>query len=149
MENNKTWVLIADASTARIFALYKAIIFKDPNNTKNFELIGEFKHADSRKKGIDLMSDRTGNFGSGTFVQPTDTKFHEAEHFAQELARYLETSRVESRFKDLILVSPPEFMGLLNKHIHHALQKLVTQTIEKDYTKLHGRELIQSLLAHW
>lgn len=149
MENNKTWVLIADASSARIFALYKALIFKDPNNTKNFELISQFNHADSRKKGIELMSDRTGNFGSGTFVDPTDPKFYQAEQFAHELLEYLEISRGENKFRDLILVSPPAFMGLLNKHMHHNMHKLVTQTIEKDYTKQHGRELIQSLLSHW
>lgn len=149
MENNKTWVLIADASSARIFALYKPLIFKEPSNANNLELIGEFNHADSRKKGVDLMSDRFGNFGSGTFVEPTDTKFHEAEHFAFELTRYLEAARTENKFRDLVLVAPPAFMGLLNKHLHHTIHKLVSQTIEKDYTKQKGRELIQCLLSHW
>lgn len=149
MEKNKTWVLIADASSARIYAVHKAIIFQEPTNSKNLELVADFSHADSRKKGVDLTSDRLGNFGSGTFVESTDPKSHEAEIFAHELLHYLENARNENKFKELILVSPANFMGLLHKHFPNTLNKVVTQTIEKDYTKQQGSELIQSLLSHW
>lgn len=149
MENNKTWVLIADSSNAKIFAIYKALIFKEPQNAKNLELIATFDHADSRKKGRDLLADRMGNFGSGTFVEPTDPKAHEAEVFALELVHFLEAARVENKFRDVIYVSSPAFMGLLHMHTPNPLKKMLVQSIEKDYTKHSNEELIKNLLAHW
>lgn len=148
MENSTTWLLIADASKARIFSLVKARIFNDPNNDKNLQLIGTYVHEESRKKGAELISDKMGEFGSGTFVEATSPKVHEAEHFAHELVNHLEIGRNNKSFRDLILISPPAFMGLLHKFMSHEIHKLVTKTIEKDYTQLNTKELLQSLLNY-
>lgn len=148
MENTKTWLLIADAAKARIFSMQKARIFHD-KNPNNLELIGAFTHENSRKKGSELTSDKMGEFGSGTFVEAMSPKLHEALQFAHELLHHLEIGRKEKNYRDLIIVAPPAFMGILHKHMPHEVHKLISQKIEKDYTQYEGRELIQNLLTHF
>lgn len=148
MENSTTWLLIADASKARIYSLIKARIFLDTTNDKNLKLIGTYYHEESRKKSAELISDKMGEFGSGTFVEATPPKTHEAEHFAHELVNHLEAGRINKNYRDLIVVAPPAFMGLLHKFMSHELHKLVSKTIEKDYTQQNTKELLESLLNY-
>lgn len=148
MENSITWLLIADASKARIYSIIKARIFQDPANLKNLKLLGSYSHDESRKKAAELISDKMGGFGSGTFVEATSPKVHEAEQFAHELIDYLEAGRKNNSFRDLILIAPPAFMGLLHKCMPHEMHKLISKTIEKDYTHHDNRELLQNLLNH-
>src|SRR5579871_86191 len=124
LNGKSTWLLVADASKARIFSMHKALIFQQPNPA-NLKLIGEYSHEKSRLKGIDLETDRMGLYGSVTFEEPTSPKFHEAEQFAHELLGLLETGRVSNNYRDLILVAPPSFMGILNKHMPHEMHKVV------------------------
>lgn len=149
MENNSnTWLLIADASKARIYSTHKARMFLEQNNPKNLLLIDQFSHAQSRMKSAELVTDRLGDFGTGTFVEATTPKLYEAERFAIELVNQLDVGRKAKSFRDIIIVAPPAFMGLLNKHMHNETLKLVTQKIEKDYTQNNERELLHNLLNH-
>jgi len=148
MENGKTWFLVADASQAKLFSAYRARIIQS-EDTELLELIAEYTHAASRKKNGDLVTDRQGDFGLGTFVEETPPKTHEAEMFALELIKYLETGRKDAQFRDIIIVAPPTFMGLLHKYMPPAMQKLILQTIEKDYTQLSKQALMQNLVQHF
>lgn len=148
MPNSKTWILIADASKARIYSMHKARVFKE-QDPKNLELIGEYTHANSRKKGCDLTTDKLGEFGTGTFVEAASPKLHEAEEFALELLGHLEAGRNEGIFRDIIIVAPPTFMGLLHKHMPHEMHKVISQQIEKDYTQDNKHDLMQNLLTHF
>lgn len=148
MENDKTWMLIADASKARIYSCFKARIFNEPHNPNNLSLINTYEHAESRKKDSELMTDKLGEFGSGTFVEFTSPKQHEADLFAQELIHHLKSGKTAGHFHDLIIVAPPAFLGLLQKHMPHDIQKLVIKTIEKDYTQQDPLTLLKNLLNH-
>src|SRR3990167_3851993 len=147
MNNNKTWILGADASIARLYAMHKARFLKQ-SDTKELALINQFAHEASRKKVSELITDKMGEFGSGTFVENTNPKLHEAEQFAHEIIHYLDMSRKDKDFRDLIIIAPPTFMGLLHKHMPGEINKLISQTIEKDYTKNNAQELIKNLLQH-
>lgn len=144
---NTTWLLVADASKARVYTLNKARLFREKSD-KNLTLLSEHTHSASRKKGTQLAQDKLGGFGTGTFVEATDLKRYEAERFAQELIEKLEAGRNENNFRDLIIVAPPAFLGLLHKHVSDNLRKMISQTIEKDYTQYNERELIANLLNH-
>ena len=146
MENSITWLLLADASKAKIYSLHKARLFHQPNNTDNLKLLHEYAHNESRMKNHDLVADRLGEFGSGTFVEASSPKVHEAELFANQLIAALQVGR--NQYRDLIIVASPMFMGLLNKHMPTEIKKLITQKIEKDYTQQNGHELLESLLIH-
>jgi protein required for attachment to host cells len=147
MKNNLTWLLVADASKARIFSTHKAKLFQDTDNPKLLQLVGEFTHDKSRMKSTDLVTDKLGGFGGNSYgaEQP---QLHEAETFASHLLHELNTARLDHHFKDLILVAPPTFMGLLHKQMPNEIHKMVSTTIEKDYTKENIADLIKKLVTH-
>lgn len=133
-----TWILVANASSAKLF------INNGPK--KGLNKIKEFDHAASRSKAADLVSDRPGHYqghgnGRGAFNPSTTPKQHEADQFALELARELDQGRTGNHYQRLILVAAPPFMGLLNKHLNGHIGHLVTDRLEKDYTKATDREL--------
>ncbi|MBX3708819.1 MAG: host attachment protein [Gammaproteobacteria bacterium] len=148
MENAITWLLIADASKARLFSMHKARFLRD-QHPKNLELISCFTHEKSRMKGSELTTDKSGEFGVGTFVEATSPKTREAEEFALELLEHLESARKSNHYRDLIIVAPPAFMGMLHKHMPHQMHKIVSQNIEKDYTLHEGVELTHHLINHF
>lgn len=136
----KTWILVADSGKARIYNTVKPRLFVKPNS-KNLELVDEYVHTESRKKDSELVTDKQGHFGSGTFEEPTDPHRHVEDVFALELARILQHAQHEKKFHDLILIAPPTFMGMLNKHIPHTTAKLISTRIEKDYTYYDEQQL--------
>jgi protein required for attachment to host cells len=110
--------------------------------------VSEFNHPQSREKRMDLTSDRPGRVdgkGHGAFVQQTDPKKNEADHFALEVARSLERGRVNNDYARLILVASNPFMGLLKNRLDSHVMEMVSETIEKDYTKSNDRDLATHL----
>ena len=133
-----TWILVANASLARLYANL------GPN--KGLTLVKELIHPESRQKNGELVSDRSGAMGAvgsgGGSMQPqTLPKQHEAKVFAQEIAQALYQGRTSNAFKRAILVAPPAFMGLLNAVIDGPTAQLITDRFEKDYTKTPENEL--------
>lgn len=143
MQNNM-WVVVANASTARIFS-------KKKGNHK-LSLIKELSHPDSRKKGCELISDGPGRFQargeklSGNFSRRTDPKKVEADHFAKELAMFLEHGRKLNDFQTVLLVMPAHFQGLVKYHSSPQFQQKICGTMAKDYhaASLHDLESLLS-----
>lgn len=132
-----TWVLVANSSEARIFS-YK--------QKAEFKLINQLEHPESRKKGSELASDRPGHAqskgtGHGAMVSSSDPKQFEAEKFAQTIAKHLDAGRKDNQYTDIILVANSHFNGLINKMLDDNTRKLVTQKVDKDYTRATEREL--------
>jgi protein required for attachment to host cells len=135
-----TWILIANSSCARILS--------NSGPKKGLELVSEMNHPQSREKRMDLTSDKPGrvdNKGHGAFVQQTDPKKNEADHFALEVAKVLEQGRVNNDYERLILVASNPFMGLLKNRLDSHVMASVSETIEKDYTKASEKELVSHL----
>lgn len=135
---NTTWILVANASQAKIYA--------NGGPKKGLKLVKELSHPESREKGSELVSDRPGQMhspGNGHRAsQPrSDPKTNEARHFALELARELNHGRNTLQFDRAIIVAPPAFMGLLNEKLDGPTASLITDRFEKDYTKSTDREL--------
>ena len=139
-----TWVLVANASEARLFQRQKA--------GQGLELIKEFSHPESRAKGIELASDGPGHFQSsgarGAFADTTTPKEYEAERFSMELVKALEAGRVANSYQRLVLVASPHFYGLLNSHMGSQISAMVDIHLSKDYTKLAAKELYDQLSEH-
>lgn len=133
-----TWILIANTSFAKFY------INHGPQ--KGIELVKELDHPESREKGSDLVSDRPGHYQShgnshGSFVQATDPRQREAERFALELAKELEHGRTNNLFERLVLVASPSFMGILKSRLPSHVLDMISDSIEKDYTKTPEKEL--------
>ena len=134
----KTWILVANASSASLYM----------NNgpKQGLKKIRAYEHAASREKASDLVSDRPGHNrsagnGHGAYVPPSDPKQNEAQNFAMKLTRDLEQGRTSNEFQRLILVAPPQFMGLIKSNTGAALMNLVSDHFEKDYTKVDEKTL--------
>jgi protein required for attachment to host cells len=139
----KTWILVANSSEARLF-----------DRTRNgLELVEQFIHPDSRRKDQELTSDHAshhetrtdGTAGQrvyGSFPEPTDPQRFEFDRFARQLATALDQHRTRNAFKRLLLIAPPQFLGMLNGHLPRETERLVSVRVDKDYTKVPDHELL-------
>ncbi|MEW6131705.1 MAG: host attachment protein [Pseudomonadota bacterium] len=139
-----TWILVSNASSGKLF--------RNTGPNKGLEMVKAFEHPQSREKNSNLVSDRPGHNpgagnGHGSFVPATSPKEHEADVFALELARELDSGRVANQFARLVLVAPPAFLGQLNQRMSDALKALVSDRLEKDYTRASDRELARHLAS--
>jgi protein required for attachment to host cells len=141
-----TWIVIANASVARIYAT------QNKHSLHPLEPVKEFLHPQSRQKGMDLVTDRPGSYTSGSsnfdrFVAHTDPKEVEFEHFSQQIAHWLEKNYTTSQrqFDQLILAASPHFLGLLQQNIKKPLADSISHTIAKDYTHLDEQTLAHRL----
>jgi len=144
---NTTWLLVANSSKARLYSLCKAR-FLQSADSKDLTLEQECEHDDSRKMDRELISDRPGSHGRGTYVEATDPKHHEAECFAIELNEKLDAARKDNQYRELIIAAPPAFLGLLKKHMNVDLSKKIFKTIEKDFTAHNEKDLVSALADH-
>jgi protein required for attachment to host cells len=140
----RTWILVANAS--------QASVYQNDGPHKGLTRIATLEHAASREKGADLATDRPGQqqgpgSGRGAFVSAKSPKEVEAERFALRLARHLDQGRTQNAYQRLILVASPHFMGLINQHLDAHVRQLVSNSIEKDYTKIKEKELAGHLEA--
>jgi protein required for attachment to host cells len=138
-----TWIMVANASQAKVFANH------GPN--KGLQFVKELVHPESRERTSDLVSDRSGSHagtGHGAFIQATDPKHHEAERFAQEVTRELDNGRLKQAYDRLILVASAPFMGLVNNRLPEPVRSLLSEIIDKDYTRLPTKELAGHLESY-
>jgi protein required for attachment to host cells len=132
------WILVANASTAKLFANH--------GPKKGLQLVKEFSHPESRQKNADLVTDRAGfmqssGTGHGSRQPATEPKQYEAQNFSQELAQELQSGRTSNQVSRIILVAPPAFLGLLNAQLDGPTAQIVSERFEKDYTKASDKEL--------
>jgi protein required for attachment to host cells len=132
-----TWVLVANASEAQLYATVKL--------GAEMTRLRSFSHPESRGKGSELASDKPGKVqstrgghGMGDSTAPKD---YEAERFAKELAQALDVGRAANEFKHLVLVATPHFHGLLNSQLEDKTRALVVTDINKDLTTCEERDL--------
>ncbi len=128
--------MVANASQAKLFT--------NDGPKRGLKLIKEFLHPESREKTSNLVSDRSGAYGGaghGAVGQPADPKHHEAERFAQEVSKELEVGRLKNAYDRLILVASAPFMGLVNNHLPGQVRSKLSQSIDKDYTRLPVKDL--------
>jgi len=137
-----TWILVANASAAYLYANY--------GPKKGLQKLKEFEHNASRGKALDLVSDRPGQYnghgnGHGSFMPATDPKQNEAQHFALQLAKELDHGRIANSYQRLILVASAPFIGLINGNLGSHVRILVSDSFEKDYTKISKKQLTKHL----
>jgi protein required for attachment to host cells len=138
-----TWILVANSAEAKILTSENLRVGK-------LELSREFVHPDSRKKATELTSDKPGHYKTDAGVRgaysQADPKEVEAEHFAIELANELKSGWDHNKYKDLVVVAPAHFYGVMKKHLDNHLAEIVH--VAKDYTKYKLIDLHSSLKEH-
>jgi protein required for attachment to host cells len=138
----KTWIIIGSASEAHWYTYDHK---KFQNGNLKLELMASYENPSNHKKEDDLVTGRSGSYQAqnahGSFAPASDPKEVEADRFAKHMADLLNTARLEQKFDKLVLIFPPHFYGLFNKHVKKEILPLVYVVIQKDYTQLPIKEL--------
>jgi protein required for attachment to host cells len=138
-----TWLVVADNSRARIFST-------DTHMGPITEL-DSIVHTEARlheqKMTSDLPGKGSGKGGNGrhAYEDETSAKDQENINFAKEVANELDTARKEDKFKQLILVAAPEFLGNLRNQLNAQTQKMTCFELAKNLSHLSTEEIREHL----
>ena len=134
-----TWILVADSSKARLFGT--------DSPTGAISEIDTFEHPAGRAHVRDLTTDLPGRaFDSGgqgrhAMEREVDPKAHEARVFAKTLAVRLDAAHARGELKHLVLVAPPDFLGLLRDALSTETRRVVELTLDKHLVKLDAADI--------
>ena len=143
----KTWILIADASRARILERVGA--------RKRLHPVGNGGLETEIKPNRELISDRPGRAadrrGAGSHPMQSVDDWHrlEKERFAAELADRLSRAAVAGAYDKLVLIAPPRTIGDLRASLDESARQRVVAEICKDLTQLPDRELKEAIAELW
>ena len=132
------WMLIANASTARVLAL---------DDAQRLVPVERFGHEAGRLPARALARDRAGwaegasHTHGSALVPPTDAHRREREKFARELAGWLEDAAQQARFERLDVFAGPAFLGELHGALHGATRRLLGDLCPVDLTHVGPAEL--------
>jgi protein required for attachment to host cells len=138
-ETTATWVVVADAKGARIFA------YEEKNGP--WTLVEEVKGDGSGHP------DQTGDFGKKASEHKGALHGHGEQNpketaerrFAHTLAHMLERGLSKKAFAKLALVAPPKLLGDLRENLSRGLQACLVTQVHKDYVHFNAQELREHL----
>lgn len=126
---DKTWVVVADSSHARIFQLREPQLAPE----EILDLANPLGRADNRQLASDSHGQYFGPEGRGhTAPRVEEPVQHEVRQFARALGQRLDTAAAQHRFQRLALVAAPRFLGLLRESLDKQTRKLVTAEVAKN-----------------
>ncbi len=136
-----TWVVVADASRARILEADVA--------RHQLHEIHSFVHPQGREHNRGLKTDGEGRYfgpsgqrGPGhTGTPEADPAEHELELFTKSLSEFLDKARSQNRYEALHLVAPPKVLGQIRHHLSKPALQLVSDTLPKDISWFNEHEL--------
>ncbi len=115
---------------------------------KEFELVTQWDHPESREKGIDLMTDRQGHYQAhmthtarGAYEAHMGPRKQEKDQFARILVNYLEDCQKHDSLDHVTIIAPAHFWGLMEKHLSKRMSSIIDEVIQKDYTSLSQKEI--------
>ncbi len=124
------WVLVADASRARLFSAAKP--------ASPLAEIKDMANPEARLHEGDLVTDKDGRgMGPGGKHGVDANPVHKqelGERFAIQLIQELDKARTNGDFSKLYVVAPPRFLGLWRKHLPATLKAAVSGEVDKDLT---------------
>lgn len=136
---DKTFIVAADASRARIFAREARVLRE----------IETLTHPESRLHTGDLRTGGEGAATSGASQRQTGNEDATAEKqamvFAKEVAGYLRDARTQGKADKFILIAAPRFLGQLREKLDKPTLDCVTQTLDKDLSKASEDEIADKL----
>lgn len=144
LPNARTWVVAGDSAETRIFLTRRR--FGDWSEVVTLSNPG----ATTRER--DLVSDRPGrafdSFGKGRHAmsQEETAHQHEIHRFAHEVGGYLNKGMASGKFRHLVLIAEPTFLGYLRPELSAASKKSVLCEISMN-PKDHDVERLKSLLT--
>lgn len=131
---SKTWVVVAESSRAKIFEL-------DKRSAPLKELQG-LAHTPARIHEQELTADLPGRTpGQHKLLSQHNAKENESNAFARTIGNHLDSARNKGKFSRLIIMSPPNFLGKLRKHIGSETNKRIISEVAKNLVKHTNSEI--------
>lgn len=133
-----TWLVIADNSRARIFSV--------DTHMGPMKELDSIVHTEARLHEQKMTSDLPGR-GSGNgggrhaYQDETSPKEQENINFSREIANELDVARKAGKYKQLILVAAPGFLGNLRNQLTAQTQKLVSFELAKNLSQLSTEDI--------
>lgn len=139
MKNAKTWIVLANARTA------KFLIHTGPG--KGLEPTGkEVLHAEPPRPYADRAGEVQSSVGPGvSAVEQSDPKALAEAEFVGTVCTYLQQSFASDAFERLVIVAGPHMLGQIRKALPEDLSKLVIAEMNKDLTQVTLKELPEHL----
>ena len=142
---DSTWIVVAHEAGARFF--------ENHGRGTGLELVEEIEHADGRARDRDMASDRPGRSFRKTSGDPSRASMGQSEgphdravsDFARAVAEKLKDARMQNRYKRLVLVAPPRFLGLLRSSLDGPTAQLVMASLDKDLAASNRDEIVERL----
>ncbi|MFP2963192.1 host attachment protein [Myxococcus sp. 1LA] len=139
MANGTLWILVGNASRARLFAT-------DAKAEEDWRLVEEFHHEESRARQSELL-EQADNPNAGTLHgppsenEPNGRKEVERDRFARELCAYLDKGHDQHDFDKLVIAAPPEFLGRIRRVLSARVRQRVLLDVDSDYSNVPAKEL--------
>lgn len=132
------WILVANASRARLFAT--------DNPAGPWDLREESFHEESRALARELLN-QPDNPNAGSLHrplpenEPDGRRELEHERFARQLASRLERGVDDHAFERLVVAAPPEFLGRLRRHLPARVHQRLVLDLSADFSRVPVHEL--------
>lgn len=135
----RTWILIADGSRARI--VLNEGIGKGLKPAMNREF--EASRATTREIGTDKPGRTFESADGSRHAMAPRVDWHQFEKhlFAKRMAKLLDAAAKRRDFDRLVLIGPPQTLGALRQTLNPQTRKLVTGELAKDLTNVPQEEL--------
>ncbi|MBF0333207.1 MAG: host attachment protein [Alphaproteobacteria bacterium] len=129
-----TWILVADGARARIWTSERP---RHLETTFSHDFASPVRNH-AREAGSDRPGRTFDSAGQGRHAMepPTDWKDNEKREFARALAERLREGVLSGACDRLVIVAPPQFLGLLRAQIDKETARRVEVEIGKDLTHL-------------
>ncbi|RYZ40692.1 MAG: host attachment protein [Myxococcaceae bacterium] len=138
MADKRLWILVANASRARLFAT--------DAKAEKWDLIEQFQHDESRTKPVELFN-QADNPNAGTLHgpasenDPNGRRDLEHDRFARELSARLDKGVDSHAFDELVIAAPPSFLGKMRGLLSTRVKQRVRLDLASDFSNLPEREL--------
>lgn len=139
MASNNTWILVADGARARLFET------ASPDDA--LSEVACFSNPEGRAHGRDETTGRLPSVNESVgptrhSIEPhTTLREKSADRFSRTLNETLERGRTDHRFKQLVLVAPPRFLGALHGHLAKPLRDCIVAEVKRNLTALPASDL--------
>ena len=126
---NKKLVIVADGARAQILMA---------KGRKLHEVLEKKKNEDLNTHSANGVKD-SFNSGGHFYDAPTDPKDHEKALFAKSLSHDIDVMLRDDHYDSLILVAPPQMLGLLRKQINGGIP--IDRSLCIDATRMNIQQL--------
>lgn len=134
------WILIADASDARIFSIN--------GRDRSMKVVQELKHPSGRLRPQQIDTDQAGRFrkrmGARTksaMDAQVDPHTTDMRRFAKTIGEVIQKAEDQHAFDALAIIAPPKFLGILRKQPAIRSTKCLLAHLAADYVDTPARDL--------